>query len=205
MSAYSALPWSWLMIVFFLTTVGVSCEKDPASALQGQNNAQLTFFGLAVDQDGNPLQDVSFEIVLDAIPKDWSFDNRGKPHDRTRQTVTSGADGRFSANVTAHMIFVDNAQLPGYRHLFAKWSDDGNTGYQITAWGEILYKSDPDRPAVYVFVKDGVSDVSALPSRGGFRAYGNQWIPNQPMWPKNPSLKDVQQKQPSSQSTTAPQ
>jgi len=181
------------------------CGNDPAPTLRGQNNARITFYGLAVDQDGTPLPGASFDIVVDAIPKDWSFETRGKPHDRTHRTVVTDADGRFSIEVNAHLIYIENVHLSGYRHLFAQWSDDGNTGYQITSWSDLLYKTDPDHPAVYVLVKDGVHEVSALPCRGGFRSYGKRWILNKPAWPKRPSLKDVVHKPPTTtQATTKP-
>lgn len=186
----------WTAIVpLFAVLINGGCKDDPASALKGQDNTQVTFYGLAVDQDGTPLQGVSFEVVVDAIPRDWTFETRGRPHDRTRRMLVTDENGRFSIDATAHLIFIEKAHLPGYRHLFAKWSDDTNTGYQVTAWGEQLYKSDPDRPAVYVFVKDGVREVSALPSRGGYYAYGKEWRPNEPAWPEKPSLNDVVQKQ----------
>jgi hypothetical protein len=188
------------LVIALMITAG--CNGNDASRIQGQTNAQLTFYGLAVDQDGKPLEGVSFDIVVDAIPKDWTFENRGRPHDRMRTTVVTDADGRFSVDVAAHVIFVENGRLPGYRHLFAKWSDDGNTGYQVTAWGEQLYKSAPDHAAVYVFVKDGVREVSALPCRGGYQLNGKQSTLNLPRWPRTPSLPDVVRKQPGTPAAT---
>ena len=74
-----------------------------------------------------------------------------------------------------------------------------NLGYQITAWGDTWYQSDPGNPATYVFVRDGVREVSALPSRGGSRFVGQQWIANRPGWPPKPSLLDVVYHPPASQ------
>jgi hypothetical protein len=67
----------------------------------------------------------------------------------------------------------------------------------------LWYKSDPDHPAVYVMVKDGAREVSALPCKGGYVSGGGKhWVKNEPDWPKNPSLKDVIRKRPSSHPTT---
>jgi len=164
----------------------------------------LTFYGLAVDEKGIPLQGVKFEFVVDSIPKDWSFDTRGQPHTRKTHTVISGDDGRIQFDAYAHIIFMNEAVLEGYRHLAARFGEESNLGIGVTSWSDLLYKSDPTNPAIYVFVKDGVKEVSALPSRGGFYAYGKQWRPNKPAWPKKPSLPDVVYKPPTTQPATTP-
>src|SRR5215207_9662631 len=67
-------------------------------------------------------------------------------------------------------------------------------------------KPDVDHPAVFVFVKDGVTEVSALPCKGGWDSGGATQFPatpNQPAWPRDPSLKDVVYKPPAT-STTQP-
>jgi len=180
------------------------CDRDPSTRLlKGQANAAMTFYGMSVDQNGNPLPGVTFEFIIDSIPKDWTFETRGKPNDRITHKAVSGRDGRFKLEVTAHRLFINEAKLPGYRHLTAEFSDDGNTGYMITASGDLWHRFDPNNPAIYVFVMDGTTEVSALPSRGGFDSGGGtQWVANQPSWPKKPSLRDVVYKPPTTQPAT---
>jgi hypothetical protein len=192
----------WVIVCLgFIWSVScvTGCDAGPEAALQGQNNVRLTFFGVAVDQDGRPMPGVRFDIVIDAIPKDWSFQRRGRPHDQKTVRVTSGRDGHFALEAEAHILFITPHPPAGYAHLFSRWSDDGNLGFMITSWGEQQYKSDPERPAIFVFVRDGVKEISALPSRGGYQTHGSQWVANRPAWPNRPSLPDVVYRPPATQ------
>src|SRR5206468_1028989 len=101
----------------------------------------------------------------------------------------------------------------GYRHLFEKYEGTvtGETipstyGYLITSWGDRCYKSDSANPAVFVFVKDGAKEVSALPCRGGYDSgNGTNWLRNEPAWPKKPSLADVTYKSPATAPISQPE
>jgi len=198
---------SMIALLFLLSVPAhLCCDRDAEiHLLKGQSNALITFDGLAVDQYGNRLPGVVFEFSVDSIPRDWTFETRGKANDRILHQAVSGSDGRFEFDVTAHRLFMVRASIAGYRHLTPEFSDDGNTGFLITASGDLWYKSDPDNPAIYVFVRDGVKEVSALPSRGGFDSGGGTaWRPNKPGWPKKPSLPDVVYKPPTTQPATTP-
>lgn len=73
----------------------------------------------------------------------------------------------------------------------------------LIAWGHQLFRSDPENPAVYVFVKDGVREVAVLPCRGGSQnKRSGGWVANKPEWPTRPSLKDVVYKAPTTQPTS---
>jgi len=190
------------ILVILLTMVllnGTGCKRETSSSLKQQNNAQMTFYGLAVDQNGSPLEGVSFELVIESIPVNWTFETRGNAHDQVSRTVISGLDGKFHIDMFVHVLFVKEATLAGYRHLFAK-SGPGNVGYLVTGSGDLCYRSDIEHPAVFVFVKDGAREVSALPSRGGYDSgNGTNWVLNKPAWPKKPSLPDVTYKPPTTQ------
>lgn len=102
----------------------------------------------------------------------------------------------FQLTVTGHYLRLEQAELAGYRHLFdTDFSSSlavNNVTYLINSWGDLCYKSDPGHPAVFVFVKDGVKQVSALPCKGGHSSSnGTVWRLNQPGWPRKPSLTDV--------------
>jgi hypothetical protein len=194
-------------LLLVLTGLGIaSCDRDPAGRLKGQTNTTITFYGLAVDQDGNPLAGAEFEYRVEAYPKDWTFETRGRDNDVSTVNATTDARGRFQFTVTGCKLVRRKAACEGYRHL-AEEDYHGGTAqtffYRLIAWGDLWYKTDADHPAVYVFVKDGVNEVSALPCRGGWDSGGARkfpFTPNQPAWPKKPSLKDVVYKPP----TTAP-
>jgi hypothetical protein len=165
--------------------------------LKGQTNTTLTFYGKVVDQDGNPLEGAKIEYDVESYPTDWTFSSRARLNNRETVTFTSGADGRFSGRITGCKLFRLSATLDGYRHFGEEYSA-GSTehittkAYMLVAWSNLWFKSAEDRPAIYVFVKDGVREVSALPCHGGFSSGGGlRFWPNEPGWPKEPSLKDV--------------
>lgn len=193
-----------LIMTFLMTTGTISCEQSAPSGLNGQGNASMTFYGIAVDQHGEPLRGARFEFIVEAIPKDWTFETRGKPHVRATISAVSDTDGRFRFDIVAHSLFLQSASLDGFRHLSAELGEESNLGIGITSWSDLLYRSDPVNPTVYVFVKDGVKEVSVLPSRGGSRAFGKQWIANKPVWPKRPSLHDVVYQPPATQASSQP-
>jgi hypothetical protein len=171
-----------------------SCDQKPSAALKGQVNATIRFYGLAVDQDGKPLPGARIEFQVDAYPKDWTFETRGRPYDVSFASGTSDASGRFDFEVAGCILRLKSAEASGYRHLFETYQSDKHPsvlGYHLIAWSEQQYQSDPNNPAVFVFVKAGAEKVSALPSVGGSRWNGKGWSPYRPAWPKSPSLKDV--------------
>ncbi|WP_428939454.1 hypothetical protein [Fontivita pretiosa] len=193
------------MFVVFLCVCG--CGRDATSSLKGQTNATLTFYGKAVDQDGIPLPGASFAFRLEAYPKDWTFETRGRLNEATTVTATSDENGLFQFTVTGCTLRRQSAEREGYRHFCDE--DHGssysanNYFYTLIAWSDLWYKSDPHHPAVFVFVKDGVREVSALPCKGGYDSVnGKNWTLNKPGWPRKPSLKDVVQKRASTQATT---
>jgi hypothetical protein len=175
---------------------------------KGQANTTVTFYGRAVDQEGVPLPGAHFEYRVESYPKDWTFDTRGRDNDVSTVAATSDADGRFQFTVTACKLIRRKAEHAGYRHLFEEDPHDGTPQtfhYRLIAWGDLWYKTDANHPAVHVFVKDGVREVLALPCRGGWDSGGATKFPatpNLPSWPKEPSLKDVVQKQASTAGTS---
>lgn len=191
-----------------LLMIAGSCGRNTVG-LKGQSNATLTFFGSTVDQEGTPLPGVRIEYECEAFPADWTFDKRGEPLVKSVLRAVSDDRGRFSFTADAHTLRRLRVDAPtGYRHFYEKFegSVTGETipstyGYLIKSWSDLCYKTDAEHPAVFVFVKDGVTEVSALPCRGGFSSgNGQHWVENLPAWPKQPSLTDVVRKG----STTTP-
>jgi hypothetical protein len=174
------------------------CDPGPSSQLKGQTNTTLTFYGLVVDENGSPLSGATIAYQVDAYPEDWTFDTRGRPYDMAEVSATSDERGRFQFTATGCILRRLDAERLGYRHFFDEdvMTSSSNSAYRLIAWGDLNYKTDADHPAIYVFVKDGINEVSALPSRGGYSFDGKQWTPNQPGWPKKPSLPDVVYKAP---------
>ena len=169
---------------------GAGCDRKPSSSLKGQINTPIRFYGIVVDQDGKPLPNVVVEYQVDAYPKDWTYETRGRPYDTSFVSATSGNDGRFQFDATGCILRLKKVELTGYRHL---WETNGSSvvGYSLIAWEEVTFKMDASNPAIFVLVKDGVREVSALPCKGGAERNGKGWKNNKPEWPKFPSLKDV--------------
>jgi hypothetical protein len=186
----------WITLVLgLLLAIVLARRPSRTSALKGQVNTTTTFYGLVVDQDGRPLPDATIVYSVEAYPRDWTFETRGRPYDLTRVTATSDAGGRFQFKATGCGLGLLSATRPGYRRFYEQDGGDGNAftdGYQLIAWGDPWYRPDVNNPAVFVFVKNGASDVSARVCRGGDDwAGGKYWTRNKPQWPKHPSLSDV--------------
>jgi hypothetical protein len=196
-----ALLWQQRFRLLLLGLCLLGCDR-PSDRLQGQSNATITFYGMAVDHEGQPLEGALIRYQVDAYPDDWTFDTRGRPYVTTEAVAKSDRSGNFKFEARGCILRLLEASRMGYRHLVDQ-HPPGHTGttegIRLIAWGQQLYKSDPERPAVFVFVKDGVKEVSALPSRGGYFAWGKEWRPNRPAWPKKPSLPDVVYKPPATQ------
>lgn len=191
-----------------LCCAGLCCDKPDSSALKGQANSHLTFYGRAVDENGVGLEGAQFEIEIESIPANWTFETRGKPHAFSRVAATSGPDGRFQIDIVGHVLRFKRVERAGYRHFYEMSTGNSNTqgadntSIVLDAWGDPWYRSDPDHPAVYVFVKDGVNQISVLPTRGGTESGGTEHkFRNEPMWPRKPSLKDVVYVGPATQKT----
>lgn len=181
-------------LTFALVALGiVACGR--ASGLKGQSNTTITFYGEAKDQDGNPLDGVAFDFRVEAYPKDWTFDTRGRDKDVRYVSARSDVEGRLSLVVEGCEIIRMKAEKQGYRSLEDTDVSDGavnNRFFHLISWSDLCYRSDPKHPAVFVFVKDGVREVSALPCKGGFDSgNGRDWRLNKPGWPREPSLDDV--------------
>src|SRR6185295_17988058 len=114
---------------------------------------------------------------LEAYPKDWTFDTRGRLNDMSTVKSTSDTEGRFQFEVTGCLLRMKDISRVGYRHLWEQDTSDGRPStyaYQLIAWSDPWYKSDPEHPAVYLFVKDGVHEVSSLPCKGGYDSGGGK-------------------------------
>lgn len=195
-----------VLIVCLVSTIVAAATCDRTSGMKGQTNAKLTFYGLAVDQDGKPLSGAKFRFRVEAYPRHWTYDTRGRDNDVSWIDATSGSQGRFEFVVRGCQLIRMKAECDGYRHFCdldheTRPSNIGvsNFFYSLIEWSDPRYKAEPDHPAVFVFVRDGVHEVSALPCKGGYRAAdgaGTRWALNNPGWPWEPSLKDVVYKRP---------
>jgi hypothetical protein len=179
--------------VIALSILAVACDRP--SGMKGQRNTTVEFYGMVVDQDGNPLPGATIDYQVEAYPKDWTFETRNRPYDLSKVSAVSDAQGRFVFSATGCMLRLLDARCPRYRHfmeLDTSTNSPSTYAYRLIAWSDLWFKSDPDHPAVYIFVKDGLREVSVLPCKGGYESGGGtKWMLNKPAWPKKPSLKDV--------------
>lgn len=185
----------WVSLILILCLLAKGCEEKPSSSnLQGQTNASLRFYGLAVDQDGRPLAGARIEYQVDAYPKDWTFETRGRPYETTFVSATSGADGKFEFDVVGCIMRLKTSSIADYEPLQDSYHSENfpNTlGIRLIAWSEQQYRSDPMLPAIFVFVKNGSKEVSVLPSVGGWQFWEKKWRAYKPIWPRKPTLPDV--------------
>jgi hypothetical protein len=202
----------FIILLLALLLCGLTACEDRKSSMKGQRNASITFYGKAVDQDGNPLPGVRVVYQSEAFPADWSFEKRGEPLVTEKVEAMSGDDGRFDFTVDTHVLRrIEVSGPPGYRHFFEEYAGTlpnrvvpSTYGYLVISWGDLCFKSDAKHPAIYVFVKNGVKEVSALPCQGGYSGKEGRWILNTPAWPVKPSLKDVVQKKAATEPSTRP-
>jgi hypothetical protein len=186
-----------VVVLLIGSFIGLRCSRPSTNSLKGQQNSHLTFYAIAVDQDGHPLQGATFEFDIERIPADWTFSTRGKPHEHVTMSAVSGSDGKFQPEIVGHILRLKRAERTGYRHFYemdpgSGRKDADNSFVRLDAWGDPWYRSDPEHPAVYVFVKDGVKQISVLPTRGGSdTGGGTRFVRNEPIWPRRPSLPDV--------------
>jgi hypothetical protein len=177
------------------------CEQA-SDRLQGQTNLSTTFYGIAIDQDGTPLSGVRVEYQVDAYPDDWTFDTRDRPYVSSNVTAISDEAGRFKFDAKGCILRLKHAERTGYRHFFETDGSERNpspAGYSLIAWGQQTYRPDPDNPAIFVFVREGINEVSVLPSVGGWHRGDTGGVRHTPKWPKRPSLPDVVYKPPATQ------
>ncbi len=202
-----------LLPIGFLLFAVLGCDRSDNTQLKGQANTTFIFHGLAIDQDGVPLEGAKFEFVVESFPADWTFKTRGQGNQLRTISTVSDHLGRFMVEATGHVIRRERVERAGYRHFCdfddGQWSDGrgglqetSNYSFMIISWGDLCYRNSPERPTIFVLVKDGVREVAALPSRGGESSgNGAHWRKNEPGWPREPSLKDVVRKMPTNTTT----
>lgn len=193
----------FLCILSILPLLISGCDRGATGNMKGQTNSSFIFFGRAVDQDGKPLVGVQFVGEMESFPADWTFESRGKPALHTPVHATSGADGRFEVQLNGYLLRFTDVSCAGFRHFYDEALGDSqafnNTAYEVVSWGDLRYRSDFENPAIYVFVRDDIKTIAALPSKGGASSFnGKSWTSNRPGWPKLPSLPDVVLKHPAS-------
>jgi hypothetical protein len=174
-----------MLAAIALTTQG-SCNRGPTTQVQGC---------MSVDQDGNPLARVKFDFRVEAYPKNWSFDTRGRDNDVTNVTAFTDDQGRFRLDVTGCQLIRLRSAPKGFKEYYdedVSGRSVDNRFYSLITWGQVGYRSDVDNPAVYVFVNNGTKTITVLPSRGGFdHRGGSNWSRNTPALPRKPSLREV--------------
>ena len=88
------------IIIGILGALLFACDRDPIPSLQGQTNTTLTFYGKAVDQDGQALDAAEFEFRIEAYPK------RGKKGHKVISHYELSERARFQAQSNDYFVFV---------------------------------------------------------------------------------------------------
>jgi hypothetical protein len=155
-----------------------------------EQNLNAIFYGLAVDQDGKPLPGATIQYEVLAYPPGAGV---GRSYDYERSTVkgTTGSDGTVTIRVAGCLMKLIKAERPNYQHYWETNSSDQSlsvVGIRLIAGGEQQYRPIESNPAVFVFVADGRTDVSAMPGRGGAQWNGLGWSENPRLVPSRPSI-----------------
>jgi len=133
-----------LMAVIAAGLLAVLVDRDKLgaqSALKGESNTALTFYGKAVGEAGEPVQGALFSIDVEAIPPDWTYETRGKPHLHSSVTARSKSDGCFQFQIVGHILRFKQVELGGYQHFFDRDTGSSkavdNTFYQVNASSDL--------------------------------------------------------------------
>jgi len=165
----------------------------------------LDFCGVVVNQDGHPLAGAVFSFEIEIVPPGLKL---GEPFNYEVFTATSVENGRISFRTRGKLLWIKQSTLPGYDRLVDSSPASTSNFYSFHQDGEDLMRFDWENQAVFVFVKDGETDVHVLPSAGGYLAFGfhevnfkrvRRWDRVKPAWPNEPSIPGVRYVAPATQ------
>jgi len=185
--------------LLFLCIWCTSCDRR--DFIQGQSNGDIVFCAIVVDQDGKPLAGAIISYDVEYVPKGYKL---GDGFAQTTVSVVSDLGGKIEFAASGKYLFLNQATKVGYLHLDDKNPADppigtGKRAYWFHQEGRDVAKFDWENPAVFVFIKEGETDVHVVPSSGGYYAIGKQWRRVKPAWPNEPSIPGVRYVAPATQ------
>lgn len=128
-----------------------SSPENPAAVQEAKferaYEAPITFYGLVVDQNDNPIAGANVE--MQANDKPWE---RGTPHH-----TTSNKRGEFSITGISGLSLYVNVSKDGYYRVLTregKLGSDGGFAYG-TNLGDGVHRPDSQKPVVFIFAKIG--------------------------------------------------
>ncbi len=172
-----------------LLTVLSGCDADPADELHGYYDIEMEFWATTLDEQGNALPGVTISGYLEQYGKaprlgtdflrpsfKWTSDDRGRLYVKV---VGKGFRIR-SVTKQGYTEFNDNLGIFPPNHFFP----------YITG-NNVEFEPAKENPAVFVLVREGALQVTAMPSKGGYQISGGLRQKNEPYWPKYAKASDI--------------
>ena len=161
--------WPLTLVVIALGVVAVLLLTGPKPPKPSSLLPVVNFYGLVIDEYGNPLPDASVLVYLDWTPPNYYGPS---PDTNKRLDLTTDQQGRFEVrNERAKRLQVLDVKKPGHVWLvdYAWMAKPEYRPHDNRFYGfenDHPYLPDPAHPAVFPLMSTG-SKATARTSRGG--------------------------------------
>ena len=153
---------------------------------------QIEFHGLVVLGSGDPVPGARVKVFFREYVDEGGDNFFGIGYEAE---LVTDEEGRFSLSEPGVLLIVRDVAAEDGLWLYDLMDNEQgrrnsrNTGYGYSNRGRTgAYQADPDRPAVFVLVREG-EEVRVWPSRGGREAYADgEVLVNRPIRPRSPSV-----------------
>jgi len=163
-----------IMLLVCLTTLLVASRRLISSVRESRveslidfgSNAKVQFSALVVDENGSPIPHVTGKIFLRASYGKFPEVRNGD----TEFDICFNEDGKLTVKLEGHNFSIMKLERPNHRWLKDLDGSSGdsiirayNTSYTLSM-SEPVYIPQATSPAIFVMVRDGVTDVKVMPS-----------------------------------------
>lgn len=164
---------------------------------QRKSQESFTFYGQVVDSSGSPIPEVKITIHINRPGTDPSTKRVDRVTDENGRFEVSDKGRSIAIREVlgpGHLLYdMDTAQYKGDRDSLGNSIRRNTRSFDFSETrGTRTYRSDKDRPAVFVLVQTG-DVIKVWPSRGGSEEQDwddRTWL-NHPIRPREPSVEII--------------